>query len=72
MSICSGGIMEIKPCAEDRISVIGIWIAIIVIEIAVILVSKFHALFVIGIVLLDAVLCQRNSRFYIFVPDSST
>ena len=64
--------MEIKPCAEDRISVIGIWIAIIVIEIAVILVSKFHALFVIGIVLLDAVLCQRNSRFYIFVPDSST
>ena len=67
MSICSGGIMEIKPCAEDRISVIGIWIAIIVIEIAVILVSKFHALFVIGIVLLDAVLCISAIRDFIYL-----
>lgn len=67
MAICSEDIMEIKPCEEDRISVIGIWIAIIVIEIAVILISKFHAFFVLGIVLLDAVLCISSIRDFVYL-----
>lgn len=59
--------MEIKPYVDDIISVIAIWPVIIVIESLVIFVSELNSCFIIGIILLNVLLCFSSIRDFLYL-----
>ena len=49
--------MELRPCKDDILSLLGVYIVVALCEVFLLIVSEFNIFFVIGILLLDIVLC---------------
>ena len=50
-------VMELRPCKDDILSLLGVYIVVALCEVFLLFVSEFNIFFVIGILLLDIVLC---------------
>ena len=49
--------MELRPCKDDILSLLGVYIVVALCEVFLLFVSELNIFFVIGILLLDIVLC---------------
>ena len=59
--------MEIKPCKDGVISILAVYLVIFLCELGLLFASKFNLLFVIGILLLNMVLCFVLIRDLIYL-----
>lgn len=58
--------MKVKPCEDDIISVIAIWPVIIIAEVLFIMTGSRETFYIVGIVLLDTLLCICSVRDLVY------